>query len=193
VYEVELLQRIELTYDPATDVPPFGLFPQTLKSCGRGFDLDEGTVLGIRPQGRSASEDQCSPGCYEYAASAEIAGVTVLEERLFGRSIGDDLLRASAVVKIGSKCEGQYSIGITPLSEGFVTSRPGVATSDFILFREFTPVNDASTCDAPGSMLLESAERRCYDSWFVRVRDSSGTQVTRDLALNGSGAVDGGS
>jgi len=192
-YDVELLQRIDLAYEPGTEIPPFSKYPQKIKSCGLGLDLGEGTVLTMRSDTRSNSEDQCSDGCYEYRAHAQISGVSVLEAKVFGQGIGEDLFLDSAVVKIGTSCEARYSVGIMPLSEGFATSRPRITTSDYVLFRELVPSSDRNACDAAESMLLEDdSEGRCYDSWFVRVTDSSGRQVTQDLALSGGRSEDAG-
>ena len=70
-------------------------------------------------------------------------------------------------------------MGIMPVEEYFLANSERRLATDFMLFREFREA-DTEACRRPGSE-ISAAAAGCWDSWVVRIRDSSGELKTREL------------
>lgn len=180
-YRVELVQRFESLYDDDPYHPqPYSGYRTHSRPCGRGLDLDEGSVVHVTAEEkiRGLVESKCVGGCYYRRASFDVENVVLTVDDVAGtRSVGNDDFSDRFGAKIGGDCDATYTIGISALRVPFVESNQYIAT-DHVLYRGLI-VGDLDACDAEGSQAAELHE--CWDSWAVRIWDSRGNLISRDL------------
>jgi hypothetical protein len=180
-YSVELVQQ----YRSAHAADPNALFPferyDREQTCGSGLDLDIGSVVRMKAVGiNGMGPGLCS--CKHVQAQAQLPGVKVIRPQPVGLSVGDFLLLDQEEVSISGGCHAGVSIGIMPVISPFTTGQSDewVAT-DYMLFRTLTSADDSPACLRPGSTLpINTTDHTCWDSWAVRIRDSSGKLISRD-------------
>lgn len=174
-YEVAVIERFEM--DASGEGSRRGQYPYS------GFEADEtscGDTLGDNPGDGSLSFEVTNLKSWDShtCAVAQVAA-PVPGDRLSDREPRTALLypiQLDAVIRTDRGCEGDYSLAIVPVLESFLETHPK-ARSDYMLRRRFLPTEEDPACP-PGLMPLEW----CTDSYYVRVRDSSGEQISRDLS-----------
>jgi hypothetical protein len=194
-YRVELVQHFEYIEhpNPFYDQPvPYELFRTPDRSCGQQFDLDVGTVIhmGVGEKVRGDGRQACG-GCYYRGAITEIDGVErTLDIQDGGRGIGDYRFSEQFRAVLGG-CEVTYTIGIAAVMPRFIAEGGQFVATDHMLYRELV-MGDLEACAAAGLEVNEN--HRCWDSWAVRVWDSEGTLMTKDLPppMQGGSNVDSG-
>ena len=186
-YTIELVQHFGPEFFDDT-APPFVKVPLRPRTCGDSFDLMTGSVITMR--GVSKVEPQAHDGecvsCYFVSAmpTLPVSSFSIRDRAWHNWGSLHFAAQGHAVVRDG--CTGDYTIGIVPVWGFHVRTSdrrpPGeTALTDHVLFREFAPDRGlSSACLVPGSQLVESVGV-CVDSWAIRVRDSIGNLVTRDL------------
>jgi hypothetical protein len=88
-------------------------------------------------------------------------------------------------------CWVTYTIGIAAVSSRFIAESDQFVATDHMLYRELI-MGDPEACAAAGLQVNES--RQCWDSWAVRVWNSEGALMTKDLPppTQGGSEVDSG-
>jgi hypothetical protein len=97
---------------------------------------------------------------------AEFGGVNSTGTPALFRRFG-----VSGTVTFGG-CEGRYILSLVPVHAWLIEHASLPVESDYMLYWSFEASNGAG---CPTSL-----ESRCADSWFVRVTDSDGIQVSSD-------------
>lgn len=187
-YEVELVQHFDSRFDDDPNQPsPFIGYARNERSCGEGLDLHVGVKLRITADNRV--DEPTTAGCmtcYQITATTTIDGMIRMStiDGDLTYALGDPRFADMFQAEIDGDCHGRYWIGIMPVSTYFLENSKEYVATDHMLFREFTLESDFTTeeaeaCRRPGSTI--SADwGRCWDSWAVRVRDSSGRLLTKD-------------
>lgn len=183
-YEVEVLDQFELdgSASEADDPSPYSGYGRGQQSCGEGFDLSPGdklTMTAIGTQQHLTGHQRRCGACQYIDADVSIDGITRLADDERGFGIGDARFADMFEAAVDEGCRGSYWIGIMPVEEYFLANSDRQVATDFMLFREFREA-DTEACRRPGSE-ISSAPAGCWDSWVVRIRDSSGELKTREL------------
>jgi hypothetical protein len=188
-YQVEIVQHYEIGSDYGRDpgLFPYGHYSVNEQSCGQGFDIDIGDTVQMTatgPQDRRNLPEWAQ--CVYIKVDASVEGVFRASSfRDFGYSLGDALFADMFHAVIGKGCSGSYWIGIMPVSPYYLRHSGRYIATDYMLFREFGGTN-SELCGRPGSEISEVVPG-CWDSWTVRIRDSSGHLLTKDqLYMDGS-------
>ena len=193
VYRVDLVQRFDTQYDDGLGPLPYERYQVPDRSCGSGLDLEEGSSLtmavGEKTEGDGRNQ-LCEGGCYYRRAIPSVQGVVRLDGSLETRDLGDFAFsdRFQAAVGDGD-CMGAYTIGIARVDESFLEFSDEYVATDHMLYRGIATANPEA-CVVSGSQITEVG--RCADSWAVRIFDSEGREVTRDLPPRDPGAGDAG-
>lgn len=168
-YGLEVMDRFSTPAD--TMSPPFLEYLDDDHPCGTvlGDDIEGGTI-----QMTAAAIDRREQGnCDFIEAQTSVPG-----------EVGPPIVRTwgswrylmqVSHVRIG-ECEGTYYIGVMPVLDEFSAATDAVVQSDHMLTRAFFPIVDGGCPE-----LLPEDDRYCTDSWYVRVKDSSGKQLSEDL------------
>lgn len=191
-YRVELVQHFDTRYDTDFNKPvPHSGYRKPDRTCGSDLDLAEGAVVTLKAGDKLEDSDhqKCVGGCYFRRAIPTIDNVDRVGEAQQGRDIGGYEFSDQFAARVGDSCLAQYTIGIEGVLPHFIEESDEYVATDYMLYRALvTPEYDA--CLAPGSEIAESG--RCWDSWAVRISDSQGRMITRDLpAKPGMGGTDG--
>lgn len=189
-FSVELVQHLELTRED-DPLPQGYLLPP--RTCGPALDIVEGDVFMLTPTAKVdwSRDHQCAGGCYWSAARASLQNVDTIAERRQEPGISAPHLVSQADVRIGESCAGYHALHITGLDRFFLERSDVYFQTDHILVRRFR-TND-SECPTEGSQIYDASGDRgsCWDAWAVRIRDSSGRLVTRDLPMSSAGSQGG--
>jgi hypothetical protein len=176
-YQMELVQHFE---NPQGTTGPVAYYTSQERTCGMGLDLDVGSAIQMKAM-KSNGVDWESCACNDFEAKAGVSHLRWMNHATFGRSIGTSYFLDQGRVVIGSGCTGIYTIGIDPVPPAFIHTPDGQIATDYILFRTLSVTGDVGPCLALGSELARSKAQTCGDAWAVRIRDSSGHILTRDL------------
>jgi hypothetical protein len=174
-YRIELVQRFEYIGEPV----PYGKFRTLDRPCGQQFDLDVGSTIHMSV-GEKVRGDGLQPcgGCYYRRALTEIPGIDRVRDIPDGvRQIGNFDFSEQFAAVVG-ECSVTYTIGITAVSPRFIAESGQFVATDHMLYRELI-MGDPEACTAAGLEVNET--RQCWDSWAVRVWDSEGVLITKDL------------
>jgi hypothetical protein len=174
-----------MTDESLDAITPYGGFIQGNGTCGGGLDLGVGSVVYMKDMGKRASSSPSACRCHFDKAYATVDGVEeIAHAEPVGLGLGEWWFGDKQSVAIGS-CEGTYTINIQPVDAEFFAHSPDWVATDYMLVRWFTP-SARSSCGGVGSAVPGG----CWDSWAVRIRDSSGKLVTKDTPIR-SGSASG--
>lgn len=173
-YTVELVQHLEL----------IDVYSSTLDSCGEGLDLRVGGSVRLSDlkKNENLQDDQCDSSCYYVDAQPSIEGARIVRKE--GPLQGWDRLQAGGEAELSAACRGSFALSVMEVPPYLNDARVGIA-SDHILLRVFRTA-DPGACFAGGEVPAQT-DGKCWDVWAVRIRDSSGRLVTKDLALPRAG------
>jgi hypothetical protein len=181
-YQVELVQRLVNAHpgDP-NSLDPFAGYRSADYTCGRGLDLDVGFVIQMRAARSRDVGETCS--CSDLEARASVSMIQWTERGSVGQWVGTPEFLDQGHVVIGDSCKGVYSIGVSPVSSAFIQRSDEWIATDYVLFRTLSIPGDIESCLVQGSALSAApANHSCWDAWAVRVKDSAGHVLTRDIA-----------
>jgi hypothetical protein len=185
-YEIELVQHYNGRHKDAYHEPaPFERFPASETSCGEKFDLELGKKISFAMEGwqdRPADSWACED-CVSARGSFVVAGVTEAWGGFGGHAYGGLDAFQMKHVGVGVGCYGSYWIGISAKYPKFLTEAGEYVATDLMLFRQFA-IDEGSTCLA-GSL----PSPVCWDSWAVRIRDSRGRLITKDVPAPADASV----
>jgi hypothetical protein len=187
-YTIEVRERFDNRYDGDPYTPlPYGRYP-TERPCGDSLDLAPGSMLSLRPTNRVDGDGRtaCTGGCYYLDAEVEIDGVVRTNDLPDGRHVGNHELSTRFGANIRENCSAGYTIGIAQVAEHFIQESDQGVSTGHMLYREI--VGELPDCVTPGSEI--EIEGRCWDTWAVRIWDSKGNLITKDLPPRA--AIDGG-
>lgn len=173
VYTVDLVQHLDLDSD-GQPLPPGYRLPSA--PCPSTLDMAVGSTLSLTPWSKSEtwSSRQCDDGCFYSRARIAIPHVTVRREITGGEPQVVPYLVAQADVELDG-CKGRLVVSVHNLGRYFENYSTIHVASDHVLDRTFYPAQD------PECWAERGLTEPCWDTWAVRVRDSSGRVVTRDL------------
>lgn len=189
-YEIELVEHFILKNESeASEFFPYEghLSPET--SCGPGFDLQVGDTIQLRAS--SHADDFPYGGCQRCLftagkfSSSEIvwdSGNRTVQGIQFGPP--QFYQRSYGATRNG--CSGEFQLGVAPLNLGFSDTPEQPVASNFMLFRYFIP-DPGQACTSIGG-----TRRLCWDDWVVRIQDSDGRMISKDIAAPiDAGLLDG--
>jgi hypothetical protein len=191
-YEIELVQHFDDRFDDDPNMPDvYERYSSHEQTCGQGFDLEPGdAVKMVAARLQDIHNIPECPKCAYIRTTASVSGVsrTYSIEGSFWFDMGDPIFADIFQAKIGDNCQGLYWIGIMPVSPYFIKYSEEYVATDHMLFREFIE-EETEPCRRLGSE-ISAKIGGCWDSWAVRIRNSSGNLLTRDLPRpDGSVAV----
>lgn len=94
--------------------------------------------------------------------------VEVLEELGIPVDTPEPWFAQLARVRVNGLCEGNYSIGIMPVSQAYIDQAGGALPSDHVLVRQYT------------DGFCGQATATCWDSWHVRITNMDGAQISQN-------------
>jgi hypothetical protein len=193
-YRVELVQHFDADESVfGSGVAPYDRYSHPERTCGRGLDLDVGSVMRVTAEEKVHGDGRRGCSCNYRRAGVEIEGVVRTANVPQGRSIGPYDFSDQFGATIGGDCDVSYTIGIARVEESFLAASDQHVATDHILYRKLV-IDDVEACAAEGSQAAET--RVCWDNWAVRVWDSTGTLITTDGPASdpdaGAGSTDDG-
>lgn len=187
-YRAELVGHFDIENDDDPDLEyPYPGYQRHEETCGDALDLDVGSIVSLtaREKTKRNQPESCDGGCFHRRATAQIAGVVVeRDEPRLPHPVGSEEFYARFVASIGDQCRVVYDVGLARIEPIFIQESSQPIPTDYMLFRSVIVAPDFD--GACRAFVAMSERNLCWDSWFVRVRDSTGELISRDLASSRS-------